>query len=603
MNKIISDHDKSVNEIRCMRERIAELEERERYLTHLSEQRSREEQKFRLIFERSLDGILLLEDGCFIDCNDTALGMLGFSSKEELMSLSPAELSPLLQPDGKTSAKKAEELIEAALDQGGARFEWVHKKKDGSNLDVEVLLTAIPLSGKNVLYTVWRDISIRRSAEQALVKSEERYSQLFKNIPDGIAVFSMDGRITEANKAFQEMIGYQESELRRLCHHDIVPEIWHDFENQVLREQVLVRGYSDVYQTEYIARNGHVFPVEVVTFLIKDSRGRNAGIWALVRNIEARKKAENELQQSEERFRALAEYAPFGLSIMNLDQTFDYFNPEFTSILGYTLEDLPDKTTWFEKAYPDEEYRAQVRQTWRGDYLTFAGSIDQEPRVFKVTGKDLKVKVIRFRAVFLGDGRQLLTYEDITHQKKAEEELIRSEEKYRSILDNIEEGYYETDLRGDFTFFNEALCEILGYTREELIGVNNRSYLDESNAQKVFSAFNQVYRTGLPTKVFDWEFITSWGEKHYVEASIGLRLDDSGLPVGFRGIARDVTERKVAEKALNLQKAYAEELIENAPEAIVLLDTSDVVLRINTECEFRMNPATQSETWRPLIPI
>ena len=581
MSKSNSHQVQSLNEINNLRNRIVELEKREKELARENEQLLQGEQKFRLIFERSLDGILLLQNGRFIDCNDTALRMLGFSSKQELMSMRPAELSPQYQPDGKDSVQKADELLEAALNEGGARFDWVHKKKDGSDLYVEVLLTSIPLSGENVLYTVWRDTSDRRSAEDALVKSQERYSQLFRNIPDGIAVVSMDGRITEANNSFQEMLGYKETELKRLCYQDIIPEKWHDFENQILREQVLVRGYSDVYQTEYTGKNGRTFCVEVVTFLIKDSQGRNVGIWALVRNIEARTRAEKELQQSEDRFRALAEYAPFGLSIMNSDETFDYFNPEFTNILGFTIEDIPNKTTWFEKAYPDEKYMAEVRQTWRDDYLGRGGNL--EPRVFTVTGKDNQAKVIRFRAVLLGDGRQLLTYEDITNQKKAEEELIKSEEKYRSILDNIEEGYYETDLRGNFTFFNDALCGILGYTREELIGVNNRAYLDETNAQKVYSAFNEVYRTGLPTTVFDWEFITNQGERHYVEASISLRVDDSGQPVGFRGIAREVTERKVAEDALNLQTAYAEELIENAPEAIVILDTSDVVLRINNE--------------------
>ena len=596
MNKGISDNGRTLNEIKSLRNRIVELEKREKELAHENEQLAQDEQKFRLLFERSLDGILLLEDGRFIDCNEAALKMLGFSSKGELMTMSPAELSPVLQPDGKTSAEKAEELIRMALDEGGARFEWIHKKRDGRDLEVEVLLTAITLYGKTILYTVWRDISARRSAEMALAKSEERYSRLFKNIPEGIVVFSMDGRITEANNSFQDMLGYKESELKRLCHHDIVPEQWYDFENQIQREQVLVHGFSDVYQTEYLTKDGRVLSVEVVTFLIRDSKGRTDGIWALVRNIEARKRAERELQQSEERFRALAEYAPFGLSIMNPDQTFDYFNPEFTNILGYTIEDLPDKAAWFEKAYPDEKYRAEVRQTWWDDFTILSKPGNPEPREFRVSAKNNRDKVIRFRAVFLADQRQLLTYEDVTLQKKAEEELIKSEEKYRSILDNIEEGYYETDLLGNFTFFNDALCTILGYSREELVGVNNRAYLDETNARKVYAAFNQVYLTGAPTRVFDWEFLTSQGEKHYVEASISLRLDDAGQPVGFRGIARDVTERRITERALDLQKAYAEELIENAPEAIVLLDTSDVVLRINNEFT-RLFGYSREEVW------
>jgi len=126
--------------------------------------------------------------------------------------------------------------------------------------------------------------------------------------------------------------------------------------------------------------------------------------------------------------------------------------------------------------------------------------------------------------------------------------LQESEEKYRSILESIAEGYYEIDLEGNFTFVNDSMCEILGRTKSELIGVNNKQYLDKENAKKGYQYFGQVYKTGRPNKGFDWEFIKRDDTKVQVEISVSLIKDSEGHPIGFRGIMVDITERKRAEQ-------------------------------------------------------
>jgi PAS domain S-box-containing protein len=133
--------------------------------------------------------------------------------------------------------------------------------------------------------------------------------------------------------------------------------------------------------------------------------------------------------------------------------------------------------------------------------------------------------------------------------KRVEKALQKSEEKYRAILENIEDGYYEVDIAGNLVFFNDALRRIYGYTEDELMGMNNRQYMDEETAKAAYQTFNAVYRTGKPAKVFDWEFIKKDGTRVSVEASVSLIRDSTGKPVGFRGIVRDITERKQAEQA------------------------------------------------------
>ena len=126
--------------------------------------------------------------------------------------------------------------------------------------------------------------------------------------------------------------------------------------------------------------------------------------------------------------------------------------------------------------------------------------------------------------------------------------LQESEERYRNILDNIQESYFEMNLAGDFTFFNDSLIEIIGYPRDELMGMNNREYTSEETAKEMHTIFNQVYRTGEPAEINDYEILIKGGETRTLELSTLLMKDQDDRPVGFRGIARDVTERLKAEK-------------------------------------------------------
>ena len=148
--------------------------------------------------------------------------------------------------------------------------------------------------------------------------------------------------------------------------------------------------------------------------------------------------------------------------------------------------------------------------------------------------------------------------QEIEARKLKEEALRQSEERYRTILESIEDGYFEVDLAGNLTFFNTSLCSILGYPPEELQGLNNMQFMDEANARTVFQTFNAVYHTGEPDKAFDWELIRKDGTKRVVETSVSLRHDAQGKAVGFQGIARDVTERKQAEASLRAAKLEAE---------------------------------------------
>jgi PAS domain S-box-containing protein len=131
-----------------------------------------------------------------------------------------------------------------------------------------------------------------------------------------------------------------------------------------------------------------------------------------------------------------------------------------------------------------------------------------------------------------------------------EHALRESEEKYRAIIENIEDGYYEVDLAGNFTFFNDSLCRMTSYSRDELLGRNYRDIMDEYNAKRVYNVFNTVFITQLSTKAVDWELLRRDSSRRYIEVSVSLRKNLNGEPIGFMGIARDITERKMNERTL-----------------------------------------------------
>lgn len=153
----------------------------------------------------------------------------------------------------------------------------------------------------------------------------------------------------------------------------------------------------------------------------------------------------------------------------------------------------------------------------------------------------------------LPSGEIVAVCDDVSERKAAEEALQRSEEKYREILENMSEGYLETDLRGNLTFFNPAACAMLKYSPEELRGVNYQRIMDMETAPEVAEAFGKVYRTGVGLSLFECRLVRKDGVVVHAETSVNPRKDPAGKTVGFSGIVRDISERKRFEEELHRQ--------------------------------------------------
>ncbi|MFO7840138.1 MAG: PAS domain S-box protein [Desulfosalsimonadaceae bacterium] len=187
------------------------------------------------------------------------------------------------------------------------------------------------------------------------------------------------------------------------------------------------------------------------------------------------------------------------------------------------------------------------------DYLSALAEKGARSGYVSLLASTRKTRVLEYNSLTIKDNEdQAIAIAclgpDITERLKSEEKLRKSEEKYRSILETIDDGYYEVDLKGRFSFCNPSLCNMLGYSESELQQMYYREICDPQCHADIYQTFNMVYRTRRPSRTFNWKLMRKDGSSCFIEASVSLIESRDKTPLGFRGICRDVTERIEAEK-------------------------------------------------------
>jgi len=561
-------------------------------IRELEEKLQAEGQLFQAIAQQSSDIILVVNrEAVVIYENDAVERILGFKTEERIGSkvfdhVHPDDLNfitdtfNLLFTDENVPAQQSEVRVR---DVNGT---WHVFEVGASNLKERDFAEAIVVN--------LRDITERKRAEKALRESdarhherEERYRSILDNMEEAYYEIDLKGNMTFFNTTAVRKLGYTKNEMMGMNFHQYVERDSHQKVFDAFHKVFLTGEPIKGVDWEIISKTGEKIPVESSISLIRDAQGNPVGFRGIIRDVADRKRADEKLRREEQRFRALAEQSADIIVIVNRKGIITYENRTIEGALGYKPEERIGGGL-FDLVHPDDlkyltEMALKIAKDINAPHLRSEIRLrhkDGDWRIFEVTGSSL----INNGKIEAG----IVNLRDITKRKQAEDALRTSEtrhrereERYRNILDNMEEAYYEVDLKGNLTFFNAAAVTNLGYTDNLMMGLNFREYVDDENASKVFEAYNRVFLTGESIKGLDWELISKESGKIPVESSISLIRDVKGKAVGFRGIIRDITERKRAEEALRESEEKFRNLTETAQDAIVTINMNGMITYAN----------------------
>lgn len=517
----------------------------------VSEQAIREsEEMFRRLFESSTDPILLLDDSGFTDCNQSALSILGYASKNEVINKKPWEISPEKQPDGKLSSEKAEEMISKALTQGHNRFEWVHRKSDGTDLFVEVMLTSMTLKERPFFYTVWRDITERRKAEAALKESNERFNLVARATNDAVWDWNVTENKTWWNDRFYLLFGFTsgvdvpglETWVTKI-HPDDRERVIEHFRNAI---DGISQGWSDEFQYQF--KDGSYGYIFDRAFIIRDDSGKAVRIIGSMIDITELKRAEKQLIESEARYRLISENSTDVIWLFDLLQLrITYVSPSVYKLRGFTPEEVLQHNVE-QMLTPDslKKFYDEITAFNTGDKTlkTKTIRVDQPHKDGHIVNTEIVVTVLPDET---GNPTRVLgVSRDITERAKTEEQLLLQS----SALNSVANGIVITDPDGVLEWVNPAFTALTGYSLEEAIGKNPRELVksgahDEDYYKELWATITsgQVWHGELINKRKDGSFYTE-------EQTITPIRDVYGKITHFIGVKQDITERTKNEMAL-----------------------------------------------------
>jgi len=550
MTTATSSYHSPADELKDLRKQVRKLQEaNEKLNASLMESRENEE-KYKTITNNLSIGIYRNtpgSDGTFIEVNQALLKMLGYRSKREFMALS---VSSMYQMPG-NRIKSDRELHR----KGYLKREIPLRKKDGTVFIAAVSSKAIKdVKGKILFYDgIVEDVTTRRLSETALEASRRLLLTSYEAIPDAVMAVDKKGIIILCNHAVGKILGYEPAELVGQEYTILFDQKWlKNTEGQKgIISTILRKGFFVSDDFSFRKKNGETFPASFTVAAYRDNRGKYAGIVGTIRDMTERKKIEKKILDQNEFLTSVINSFSHPLYVINADDcSIEIANN--ASRLGKR------KTTCYRWHFGLHAPCDGTQRTCPVREIKKTGEpIDFEYHHVDSKGKDVYHEVHAYPVLSeSGRLRQVIEYLiDITDRKKTEITLQQSEEKYRALFNLSPVGILIEDSEGNILDVNPVFCDILGYSRKELLGQKVHLIADPLMQKDINPNLEKILN-GEELKHVR-KNVRKDGKTIYVE----LNEKRIMLPGGERGViclSQDITERMEKEEALQLEHARSE---------------------------------------------
>ncbi|HUK87047.1 MAG TPA: PAS domain S-box protein, partial [Terriglobales bacterium] len=491
------------------------------------------EERYRSLFQQFPDPVFLVdrESLRFLDCNQAAVRRYGYS-RDEFLRMTVLDLHPEDEQD------KVRQRVHGAL--AGASAEFRHVTKDGRRLLVEVTSADVKSEGHTCRLATVHDISERKRIEEALRLSEQRAQEIAESASDLVYSQDLQGNFTFVNEAAVRLFGYTREEALGMNVADLIVPEHRGIAQHALQRKLAGELSQTPYEIDVMTRSGRRLTVEVSTRLIF-ARGKPVGVQGFARDISERRQVESALQESESRFRQMADAAHSAIFLFR-GTHFAYVNPACCRLTGYSEQELMTMDVW-QLVHPDfrEFIVARAEARLRGDSAPSRYLI----KFVSKSGGDRWMDLTASLVSYQGAPTVLGTAFDVTDQKLAGDDLQVQKAHLEQLIESAPEAIVVLDMARDISRVNREFTRLFGYTAGEAVGrdVDELIVPPELRAEAV-ALTEQV----LAGEAFSRETVRRRKDGMRVEVSIlGTPVSVGGGQVAYYAIYRDITERKRAE--------------------------------------------------------
>jgi len=413
----------------------------------------------------------------------------------------------------------------------------------------------------------------RELAEKRLLESEERYKNMVELAPDGITTVDLKGFVISCNSSFLRISGYSKGDIVGR-HFTKLPTLSiQDIPKYVKVFQAIIRGkVPKPFEIKWIHKDGSIRWGETHVSLMKSGR-KTIGVQGIIRDITDRKKTEESIKESEERYKTLVTTSPDAITATDLEGKITFVSPQTLRIHGFdNVKELLGKSA-FDLIAPEDHKRAieNTEKTLKKGYVR-----DLEYKMLKKDGSRFKGEL---NASLIKDAQGnpkafIATTRDVTQRKQAEEDLRKSEEKYRAIFESFYDVYYRTDKEGRVTIISPSVKTHAGYDQEDIIGNYVTDFYVIPKEREAFTEELKKRRY-----VNDYEIKLRGKDGRVIDVSVSSKIlfGDDGYSVGVEGVLRDITDRKKAEHALRESEEKYRSMVENSLQGLIIIQDFRVV--------------------------